>query len=178
MLAVVHDENGVAVAHTTHDHLDDVTGQIPLAERGRDRCHDASRVDDPGELDEPRAAVVTLELVGRELQREPRLPASARTIEREQPRVGERGAESSQLGGAADERRELHGKVVWQIVERCRRSEPVRQVGMAKLEDVLRAAEILERVRAEVGQRRTVRQPSGDDLGRGSRDQYLATRRE
>jgi hypothetical protein len=85
-----------------------------------------------------------------------------------------------QLPVTPDERRQLGREVVRQrrVAERAQRRETGGQAVRVQLENALRAAEVLEPVDAEIGERRAGREPVPDQGGRRLRDQDLAAVRD
>ena len=75
----------------------------------------------------------------------------------------------------ADERRQLGGQIVRQrrVAQRAQRREPRGQARRLQLEDPLRAAQVLQPVDAQIGQRRARRQPVPHQHRRRLRHQHL-----
>ena len=102
--------------------------------------------------------------LGRDLEREPRLPGAAGARDRDEALpVLEHPDELVQLALAAEQRARRDRQV--RRVERAQR----RELALAELVELLRAPEVLEAVQAEVGQRNAV-----DERARSLRDDDLA----
>ena len=93
----------------------------------------------------------------------------------DQPRRFHQGPDLCHLPLAADERRQLGGQVVRQrrVAQRPQRREPRLQARRLQLEDPLRAAQVLQPVAAQIGQRRARRQPVPHQRSRRLRRQHL-----
>ena len=107
-------------------------------------------IRDRRELDHPDAVREPFEQVGSGLDRAARLAGAARARDRDQTMILQQRFDFGDGAGAADERRELLGKIVREIVERSQRGKLIEQVGSRERKDVLRPREILEPVCAEI----------------------------
>ncbi len=176
MLAVVEDQQQLAVAHELDDRLDDgTTGVFHDAEHRRDSLRHEPRVGDRRELDEPDAIGKLVEHVSSDLQRQPRLAEAAHSEQREQPRAPEQLADFGLAAFAANERRHLLRQVVGRRFERAQCGEFLAKLGMHRLVDVLRTREVAQPHAAEVAQRHARRQSLADGLDDRLREQDLAT---
>ena len=146
---------------------------LHVQDRG-ERRHDRARLAERCELHVPDAVGVAVDPVGRGLEREPRLAAAAGPGDGEQPRVVEQRVELRELGLTPDERRELGRQVVGDAVGTEQWWELGRQVVVGQLEHLLRAAQVLEPVRAEVEPRHPVRQRVAGEVHALTRRDHLA----
>ena len=105
----------------------------------------------------PDAVGVGLRRLGRRLEREPRLPGSARPRQRQKPRSVslQEVDDLGQLALAAEERRRRHGEV--RPIEAPER----REGAVAELVDALGRGEVLEAVLAEIDERVALEQRRG-----------------
>ena len=116
------------------------------------------------EVDQPRTAGVLFEDLRGQLEGQPGLARTPGAGQRQHSGPGEELVEHGELGLASDEARELHRKVVRDIVECAKRGEVGFQVRVKDLEDVLGPSEVLETVRAEVLEADAVRQIVDDEV--------------
>src|SRR6202011_4645200 len=107
------------------------------------------------ERNEPRAVAESLDHIGCDLQREPRLSDASRSDDRDQTPLGQRVAELSQLAFATDEARDLKRQVVRSRIHRSQRGKVRAQAGRDDLKCRLRLAEVLEAMRSEAAWRRS-----------------------
>lgn len=117
------------------------------------------------ELDPPHAGGVRTGHGRGGVGGEARLPAAARSGQRQEPDFRQQAFHLDQFHLSADERCELGREVVGHPVERLQRRERARQPGVGDLEDVLGAGQVPEPVAAEIDECRSVRQGVEDELG-------------
>jgi hypothetical protein len=142
----------------------DVLEQLALrADPGLDGVSDERRISKGLERNPVDAVGEGFGPVRGDLQREPRLPAAARTGERHQPAGAHQLAELSELPRTPDERRLLDRQI--RPVERLQR----RELRLADLPDPLRRAEVLQAVLAEIAEAVGLH-----ERGRRRRDENLA----
>ncbi len=174
VLAVVDDQQHLAVLRVLHQRLDDRAPRLLLhAEHRRDRLRHEPRVRHRRELDEPDAVGVVVDDLGADLQRQSRLADAAGAGQRQQPRRREESADLGELALAPDERGDLERQVVRRGLQRAQRREVPAQLRMHELVDALRIGEAAQAHGADVAQRDAVRQAVADELGRRLRDQHL-----
>ena len=127
------------------------------------------------QVDEPDAVVVVADHAGSDMDRQPRLARAAGSAEGDEPVRGQGVTQIRRLGLAPDEGRQLGGQSVRDDgARRPQRREVVAQIRVTQLPDAFRPREIAHHVRAEVGQRRTVRELILGQRRRHSRQQRLA----
>ncbi len=97
-------------------------------ERRRHRLRDETRVGQRRQLDQPDAVRERFDEFRRNLQRETRLAATARTGQGEEAGPAEQRLDVGNVALAADEARELLGQVVGNRIERAQRGKGLRQV--------------------------------------------------
>ena len=165
VLAVVEQEQGILVLQVVDQHVEDLaTGLLAQTEGAGDGARNAAPVVDGCQVHEPHAAAMAVEQAGPELERQARLAAAPGPRQGEHARLAEQLLQDGQLGLATDEARQLHGKVVRDVLEGPQGRELVGQRLVDELEDVLGSAEVPEAVRAEVLQAHVVQETVGDEV--------------
>ena len=176
LLEVVEDEEDVAVAEIAPERLDHrPVGGFPEADRGADRRGHEVRVADGGELDEEDAVLVCGQAFGGDLQREARLACSAGPGQRDEAGPLEQITDRGDLVFATDEVRQLDGQVVRASVEGPESRECRRETGRLDLVDALRSRQVLETMRAELGEADIVREGLGEERARRIGQEDLAS---
>ena len=133
-------------------------------------------VGDRGQLHQPHPVPGPVQQLGGHLQAQPGLAAPPGPGQRDQARGSHQGPDLGQLPVPADEPRQLGREIVRQrrVAQRAQRREPGPQARRLQLEDPFRAAQVLQPVHAQIGQRRAGRKPVAHQGSRRLRQQHLA----
>ena len=145
--------------------------RLEQPERLRDRRQQQRRIVDGLERDEPDTVRKLVDELGGRVEREPCLPGAARPRERHEPDVvaHEQCAHGVELRRATDDRRRLDRQVRRPVLECLDRRELACEAGGDELMEVVRAAQVLEAVVAEVARL------DADEVRRRLRQQHLAS---
>ena len=176
VLAVIHHDQHILRGEGIQQSLQRRQAWLPSKpQRPGDGRRHRVLVGDRGQLRQPRPVPGPIQQLGRHLQPQPGLPAPPGPGQSDQARRLHQGPDLGHLPVPADERRQLGGQVIRQrrVIQRPQRRESRLQARRVQLEDPLRAAQVLQPVHPQIGQRRARRQPAADQRGRRLRDQHL-----
>jgi hypothetical protein len=176
---VEHDEHLPLAQPVDELVLEGSVGRLADAQHATQREQCRVRVARPRQVHERDAIAVAAGDVMGDPDREGRLAGSTGTGEGQQAHaiVRQAPAELRALGIAADERGGLHRQPAGEVVERRQRREARLEARSHELEDLLRAADVLEPELAEVAQRGGLREAIRHQRGRRGGQEDLAAMR-
>ena len=170
VLGVVEDDQQVPVADRVDQGIQHGPSRLLAdTEHGGHGACDQLGVGHRRQLDQPHSVPGAIQYLGRHLQRQPGLADPARPGDRDQPTPpGHQRPQLSQLAGPAHETSRLRRQVMAQrrVIQRPQRAEPPGQARPGHLEHLLRAAQVLQAVLAQIRQPDPAGQPPGQQLKR------------